>query len=233
MLPMAKRPSRAPILYFLGLVVLGAIFAASKTSTPSLETYESDVTVEETNIVAPAAPALSEAAAVAEPFVLSSAAPPPPLVQQVKAPATSTHTKTPDEIATEIAQKVFEKTNAERVKNKLRPLALDTKLATISRAHSADMLAKNYFNHTNQEGCNSACRAKNAKYGYSIIGENIFLMGGFELTPDDESSVIVQGWMGSAGHRANILQSKYTHTGVGVAINGGKVYITVMYSKPR
>ncbi|MBC7836442.1 CAP domain-containing protein [Acetobacteraceae bacterium] len=147
--------------------------------------------------------------------------------------STSAPAKTADDYATEIAADVFAQTNTERVKNGLPALVYDSKLSLVARAHSSDMLAANYFSHTNKSDCDSACRVKNANYSYSYVGENIFMAKGFTLSGGDTASLIVQGWMGSPGHRANILQTAFTNSGVGVAFEGTRIYITAIYSKPR
>ena len=65
------------------------------------------------------------------------------------------------------------------------------------------------------------------------IGENIYMTEGYKLSSTAEAEMIVNGWMNSSGHRANILGTKFTHTGVGISVKGDSVYVTAMYSKPR
>jgi len=137
------------------------------------------------------------------------------------------------EFPSALEEEVFVRTNVERVKLGLEPLKEDSALALISRKHSLDMLIEEYFNHEDENNCNSACRAKEAEYKYQALGENIFLMKGFGLSAEDAAALIVQGWMGSPGHRANILREYNTHSGVGVAVDGGVIYATAMYSLPR
>jgi len=123
--------------------------------------------------------------------------------------------------------------NAQRVQNGLSALAWDQRLADMARAHSTDMLTNDYFSHTDPNGCGSSCRANNAGYGWTAIGENIYFTEGYNLTSTAEAEMIVNGWMNSPGHRANILGAQFTNDGVGVAVQGDKIYITAMYSKPR
>ena len=59
-----------------------------------------------------------------------------------------------------------------------------------------------------------AQRAKNAGYGYRGVAENI---AGGSPTPAE----VVEGWMNSPGHRANILRREYTHVAIGVAVGPG------------
>ena len=123
--------------------------------------------------------------------------------------------------------------NTERSKNGLAPLAADTRLAAVARAHSADMLAQNYFEHTNLQGCDPACRLNAAGYAWQSYGENIHWMSGYTMTAADTAAKIVNDWMNSPGHRANILGASFTKVGVGIAIRGTKIDTTADYSLPR
>ncbi len=142
-------------------------------------------------------------------------------------------TPTPSDFASQIEQFVVQGMNAERAKEGLAPLAADVKLAGIARSHSADMLANNYFDHTNKSGCNAGCRLDKDSYLWRSYGENIHWMSGYTLSAADAANKIVQAWMNSSGHRANILKSTFTKVGVGIAIEGTKVYTTADYALPR
>lgn len=91
------------------------------------------------------------------------------------------------------------------------------------------MLTKNYFEHTNLSGCNAGCRLTNAGYVWKSYGENIHWMSGYKLSAQDSAKKIVNDWMNSPGHRANILGS-FTYAGVGIAVNGDKIYSTTDYT---
>jgi uncharacterized protein YkwD len=84
------------------------------------------------------------------------------------------------------------------------------------------MIARDYFDHDSPDGGTSSERAAAAGY-HSPTGENI--AGG-----DESASEVVQTWMDSPGHRANILDCDYHSTGVGLA-RGGKygTYWTQMF----
>lgn len=105
-------------------------------------------------------------------------------------------------------QKVVELTNVERSKNGLAPLKIDENLSKVAREKSRDMSVNKYFDHTSPTYGSPFDMMK--KYGitYRSAGENI-AMG--QRTPEE----VVQAWMNSAGHRANILNGDYTHIGVG------------------
>lgn len=139
----------------------------------------------------------------------------------------------PNDYASETEARVLVLMNTERTKAGLGELELDSRLAAIARVHSADMMNRDFFDHNNPDGCSSSCRANNADYDWSSIGENIYMTEGYDLSATEEADMVVDGWMHSAGHKANILGAKYTNAGVGVYVQGEKVYITAMYSKPR
>ena len=121
----------------------------------------------------------------------------------------------------------------ERANEGLPPLENDEKLSTLARGHSADMIARDYFSHTDTDGCGSSCRANAAGYAWRAIGENNYMSSGYGASPEQQARMVVDGWMKSPGHRANILGSQYTHAGVGVFAQGEDVYVTAMYAKPR
>jgi uncharacterized protein YkwD len=155
-------------------------------------------------------------------------------------PATTPGTASPQEeapttqsYAAQIEELVLQKTNTERAKNDLGGLSANATLTNIARAHSADMQAHDYFAHEDSTGCDSSCRADAVGYQWMAIGENIYMMEGFSLSADATADKIVQGWMNSPGHRANILNGTYIETGVGVSVVGETIYITANYSKPR
>ncbi len=135
--------------------------------------------------------------------------------------------------AEQIEQEVYKLVNAERTKQGLGALKLDTRLAGIARAHSQDMLDNNYFSHTDLNGCNSSCRVSAAGYAWSAVGENIYTMSGYTLSAQETARHMVEGWMNSPGHRANILNGTYTNHGVGLAVSGSTIYATSVFSLPQ
>ena len=138
-----------------------------------------------------------------------------------------------NDFASQIEAAIFSLTNTERRKNGLPPLAIDPALAQIARAHSADMLAHQYFNHSDLSGCDLSCRFAASGYSYWNIGENIHMMSGYNISASASAQQIVKDWMNSPGHRANILGTSFTHTGIGVAAVGSTIYSTVDFSRPR
>jgi uncharacterized protein YkwD/stress response protein SCP2 len=108
---------------------------------------------------------------------------------------------------------VVDLTNRERARAGLRPLAVDPLLATAARAHSADMVARCFYSHTSPEGSQPWDRAASAGSTRRTIGENI-------ACGQRSPAEVVEGWMNSPGHRANILKPAFTHIGVGFAGGG-------------
>lgn len=103
--------------------------------------------------------------------------------------------------------------NAERSKQGLRPLSLDSELSRVARFKSQDMIDRRYFSHTSPTYGSPFTMMKNFGIKYRSAGENI--VGG-QRSPQE----VVNSWMNSSGHRANILSRDYTHIGVGYAKGG-------------
>jgi uncharacterized protein YkwD len=90
----------------------------------------------------------------------------------------------------------------------LQPLVMSEKLNQVAYGHSYDMAMSDYFSHTGLDGSSPQDRATKAGYRYSRFGENI--AAGY-VTPQE----VVDAWMTSPGHRANILNPNYKEIGVG------------------
>jgi uncharacterized protein YkwD len=108
---------------------------------------------------------------------------------------------------------VVELTNRERTRAGLPPLAVDPLLVTAAQAYSADMAARAFYSHTSPEGTQPWDRAAAAGSARRSIGENI-------ACGQRSPAEVVDGWMNSPGHRANILKPDFTHIGVGFAGGG-------------
>lgn len=89
-----------------------------------------------------------------------------------------------------------------------------------------DMFMKQYFEHDSPDGVGVGELGDQVSYEYIIIGENLAL-GNFK---DDRA--LVDAWMASPGHKANILNSRYTEIGVAVGrgtYNGKSVWMAVQH----
>ncbi|MFJ8794442.1 CAP domain-containing protein [Streptomyces sp. NPDC102462] len=120
---------------------------------------------------------------------------------------------TPEDLARTRAD-VVELTNRERGRARLAPLAVDGWLTAAAQAHSADMVARDFYSHTSPEGTQPWDRAAAAGSRRRTIGENI-------ACGQRSAAEVVEGWMNSPGHRANILKPDFTHIGVGF-VGGGR-----------
>jgi uncharacterized protein YkwD len=109
----------------------------------------------------------------------------------------------------EFEMRVFELTNIERVNNGLPPLAWHNGLADIARTHSEDLMRNGIGWHIGSDGSNPIERLNRADIpNMSFRAENVAYG---QPTPER----VVETWMNSEGHRANILIDKATHLGVG------------------
>ncbi|MFH8283372.1 CAP domain-containing protein [Streptomyces antibioticus] len=111
------------------------------------------------------------------------------------------------------AAEVVALTNRERAAAGLRPLAVDARLTTAAQAHCADMVARRFYSHTSPEGGQPWDRTAAAGSPLRTVGENI-------ACGQRTAAEVVEGWMNSPGHRANILKPAFTHIGVGFAGGG-------------
>ncbi len=119
---------------------------------------------------------------------------------------------TPDGLRRTTAE-VVDLTNRERGRAGLPALAVDPRLTAAAQAHSADMVARDFYSHTDPDGGAPWDRAAAAGAARRTVGENIACG---QRSPAD----VVEGWMNSPGHRANILKADFTHIGIGLAGGG-------------
>lgn len=130
-----------------------------------------------------------------------------------------------DPIAIEISD-VIEETNKARLAEGLAPLAVSSLLNTSAEYKVDDMVAKQYFEHDSPTGEGVSDLGERAGYNYVIMGENLAL-GDFANAED-----LVDAWMNSPGHRANILSPKYQDIGVSVkraSYEGRQVWFAVQH----
>lgn len=118
-----------------------------------------------------------------------------------------------DSTITSYEQEVIRLVNEIRVENGLKALAYDWELSRVARYKSQDMKDNNYFSHTSPVYGTPFQMIKDFGISYKSAGENI--AKGY-ATPQ----AVVNGWMNSSGHRANILNANYTRIGVGYVASG-------------
>ncbi len=110
-----------------------------------------------------------------------------------------------------------------RRENGLNELTYDWELSRVARYKSQDMKDNNYFSHTSPTYGSPFEMMKSFGISYRTAGENI--ARGYS-TPQ----AVVNGWMNSKGHRANILNASFTRIGVGYVANG-KYWTQMFISK--
>lgn len=116
--------------------------------------------------------------------------------------------------------------NRERTSRGLPPLRLNPVLSQASLGHSLDMVKLGYFEHTSADGRTVGDRLRALGFGRGTsvsAGENIAYGVGEESTPQS----IVQAWMHSPGHRADILRPAFTEIGIGIALGAPEVPVDV------
>lgn len=117
-------------------------------------------------------------------------------------------------------QEVVDLTNQEREKQGLAPLELDPELSKVAREKSKDMQSNNYFDHNSPNYGSPFDMMQSFGIDYNTAGENI-AQG--QQTPEE----VVNAWMNSQGHRENIMNSDFTHIGIGYVEQGN--YWTQMF----
>ena len=99
----------------------------------------------------------------------------------------------------------------------LSPLILNDSLTVAARRHSQDMAQNNFLSHTGSDGSSPWDRMRDAGYRLMQGGENV--AAGYS-TP----AAVVNGWMSSPGHRANMLSPNFCDLGVGYAYENQSIY---------
>lgn len=120
---------------------------------------------------------------------------------------------------------VFNLINNQRTKNGLSALKIDPEVQNVARIKAQDMVNNNYFDHNSPTYGTPFNMLNSFKISYKTAGENI--------AGNSSNSAAVTAWMNSSGHKANILNSSFNYTGIGV-VNGskyGKIYVQMFIGK--
>lgn len=122
-------------------------------------------------------------------------------------------------------KEVFDLINNQRTQNGLSALKLDTETLRVARIKAQDMVDNNYFSHNSPTYGSPFQMLNSFKISYKTAGENI--------AGNSSNSSAVTAWMNSSGHRANILNSSFNYTGIGVVKSSkyGKVYVQMFLGK--
>ena len=120
---------------------------------------------------------------------------------------------------------VYDLINKQRAQNGLSPLKENSELQRVARIKAQDMVNNNYFSHTSPTYGSPFDIMKSFKISYNTAGENI--------AGNSSNSSAVTAWMNSPGHRANILNSSFNQTGIGVVTGSkyGKIYVQMFIGK--
>jgi uncharacterized protein YkwD len=107
------------------------------------------------------------------------------------------------------ADSVLTAVNAARAKAGCTPLRLNGKLAAAAKSHARAMAEQNFFGHAGKDGSRFSSRIARQGYSYRTAAENI-------AAGQRSAGQVVQSWLGSTGHRRNILNCQMTETGIAV-----------------
>lgn len=130
-----------------------------------------------------------------------------------------------------VASALLDDTNAQRTADKETPLLANSQLTAAATAKAQDMVKRNYWSHVTPDGTQPWAFIAQSGYQYRAAGEN--LAYGFADAND-----VVNGWMHSAEHRANILDSGFQDVGFGIASsndfkgNGPTTVVVALYGTP-
>ncbi|MFC3885789.1 CAP domain-containing protein [Bacillus songklensis] len=113
-----------------------------------------------------------------------------------------------------LIQQVVQLTNEQRRQNGLPGLQMDAELSNMAQTKARDMLDNHYFSHTSPTYGSPFEMMKRFGISYTSAGENI-------AQGQQTAEQVVSDWMNSPGHRANILNSRFTHIGVGHTTSEG------------
>jgi len=122
-------------------------------------------------------------------------------------------------------QEVFNLINKQRTNNGLQALKINNEVQRVARIKAQDMVDNNYFSHTSPTYGSPFDMLKSFKISYKSAAENI--------AANSSNGGAVNSWMNSSGHKANILNSSYNYTGIGVVSSSkyGKVFVQMFIGK--
>ena len=141
-------------------------------------------------------------------------------------PVNGTSNTTSSSSFSEFQKKVIELVNSERANAGLNALSENNELNNVATLKSEDMVKLNYFSHTSPTYGSPFEMLTQFNIKYTAAGENIAYG---QPTPEE----VMNGWMNSPGHRANILNTNFTQIGVGIAQKANGQYVwTQEFTRP-
>lgn len=142
--------------------------------------------------------------------------------QIINIPTTPTAPTAPDDLRT-LENEVIRLVNVERSKANVPALSANNELSRIARIKSNDFINNNYFSHTSPTYGSPFEMLKSFGVNYTAAAENI-------ASGQRSAAEVMNTWMNSSGHKANIMNSTYNQIGVGVARdNKGTLYWTQLF----
>ncbi|MFJ1758174.1 sigma-70 family RNA polymerase sigma factor [Kitasatospora sp. NPDC088134] len=237
----ARRRGPARVLVGGGVVAVAVgLLAVLGLEDPPDATGEAEQAPTAVALVDPAqgtAPAAAESASAApsasppaKPSPSASPSPTPSASVKAQAPAppapaASSTAATAAKRSADLGQQVLDLVNSQRAQAGCGPVRANGQLATAAQRHSDDMAARNFFDHTNPDGAGPQQRIDAAGYRWSGWGENI-------ARGQKDPAAVMDSWMNSPGHRANILNCKFTELGVGIHLGAGGPWWTQDFGTP-
>ena len=122
-------------------------------------------------------------------------------------------------------KEVFDLINTQRTNYGLTALEVDEEVQRVAKIKAQDMVDNNYFSHQSPIYGSPFAMLNSFKISYQTAGENI--------AGNSTNSGAVTAWMNSSGHKANILNSSFNYTGIGVVSSSkyGKIYVQLFIGK--
>ncbi|WP_254531565.1 CAP domain-containing protein [Natrinema gelatinilyticum] len=121
---------------------------------------------------------------------------------------------------------IHDEVNAVRAREGLDRIAFDEQVAQVARGHSRDMAENDFFSHVTPDGETVRDRFEDAGLVCKSMAENI-LYRPATADPVTAAKACVESWMGSSGHRRNILDERWDSEGLGVVVDeAGRLYAT-------
>lgn len=127
-----------------------------------------------------------------------------------------------DEAIVGVENEILKLVNKERSENGLSALEMDWQVNRVASYKSQDMADNNYFSHTSPTYGSPFDMLSSFNINYRSAGENI-------AKGQKNATSVMNAWMNSSGHKANILSKNYTHMGVGYVEQNGTTYWTQMF----
>ena len=125
-----------------------------------------------------------------------------------------------------LREQVIAELNARRRQAGLQALRPAGKLTTAANKHACWMADTGNFSHTGRGGSSEADRVTAEGYDYRFVAENL---AAGNATPKQ----VVDGWMGSAAHRPNVLARQARQVGIGLATGNGMIYWAMLVGRQK